>query len=112
MYQLDRYVAIVRPEQPFLAWLNGLAEYEPLDLDLEQVRSDCTALLIPQFDDEDEATAFVYRLWDQLFESELQDWTDNQALWPQGRSAELFMEWFSVEVHTTVVDLVEEEQAE
>lgn len=112
MYQLDRYVAIVRPEQPFLDWLNGLAEFAPLELTVEQVQADCTALLVPQFEDEDEAVGFVYKLWDQLFESELQDWTDNRALWPQGRSAELFMEWFSVEIHTTVVDLAEEEPPE
>jgi len=112
VYQLDRYVAIVRPELPFLDWLNGLAEFAPLELTLEQVQADCTALLIPEFEDDDEAVAFVYKLWDQLFESELQDWTDNRALWPQGRSDALFIEWFSVEIHTTVVDLAEEEPAD
>jgi hypothetical protein len=112
VFQLDRYVAIIRPQQPFLDWLNGLAEYEPLELELAQVQRDCTALLIPQFDDEDEAVAWVYKLWDELFEAELRDWTDDPALWPQGRSAGMFMEWFDVEVHTTVVDLAEEEPAE
>ncbi|HSD61038.1 MAG TPA: hypothetical protein VLC55_09315 [Burkholderiales bacterium] len=112
MYQLDRYVAIIRPEQPLLDWLNGLAEFAPLELTLEQVGADCTALLIPEFEDDDEAVAFVYQLWDQLFESELQDWTDNRALWPQGRSAALFIEWFSIEIHTTVVELADEEPPE
>lgn len=112
MFQIDRFVAIVRPEQRFLDWLNGIAEYAPLELSLEQVQQDCTALLVPQFEDEDEAVSFVCKLWDQLFESELQDWTDNRALWPQGRSIEMFMEWFSVDIHTTVVDLVEDEPAQ
>ena len=112
MYQLDRNVAIVRPEQPFLDWLNGLSEYAPLELELEQLQQDCTALLIPQFEDEDEAVTFVCKLWDPLFEAELGDWTDDRVLWPQGRSIEMFMEWFSIEIHTTLVDLVEDDQAD
>jgi hypothetical protein len=109
MYQLDRFVAIVRPHQPFLDWLNGVPDLEALELSLEQIQSDCTALIIPEFDDEDEAVAFVCKLWEDLFEAELGAWTEDRALWPQKRSMEIFIEWFAVEIHTTVVEIEEGE---
>jgi hypothetical protein len=109
VYQLDRFIAIVRPHQPFLDWLNGVADFESVDITLEQVQADCTALIIPEFDDQDEAVAFVYKLWEDLFEAELAAWTENRALWPQKRSIEMFMEWFAVEIHTTVVEVEEHE---
>lgn len=109
MFQLDRFVAIVRPEQPFLDWLGKLPDFESLELSLEQVQGDCTALIIPEFDDEDEAAAFVYKLWEDLFEAELDAWSEDKALWPQKRSVEMFMEWFRIEIHTTVVEIEEDE---
>lgn len=107
MYQLDRFVALIRPREPFLDWLRSVPDFEDLDLTLEHVRGDSTALLIPQFDDEDEAVAFVYRIWDDIFSGELDAWTEEKALWPQGRTIEMFMEWFDVEIHTTVAEIEE-----
>ncbi len=107
MYQLDHFVALIRPRQPFLDWLRGLPDFEDLELTLEQVRGDSTALLIPEFDDDDEAVAFVYRIWDEVFAAELEAWTEEKALWPQGRTIEMFMEWFDVEIHTTVAEVEE-----
>lgn len=107
MYQLDRFVAIIRPRQPFLDWLRSVPDFEDLEFTLEQVRGDSTALLIPQFDDDEEAVAFVYRIWEEVFMAELDAWTEEKALWPQGRTIEMFMEWFDVEIHTTVAEIEE-----
>lgn len=105
MYQLDRWAAIIKPRQPFLNWLNGLPGSLPPALGLEQMRSGCTTLLIPEFDDPDEAVAFVYRLWRDLFESELSAWCPDRKLWPSGHSVEKFMEWFDVEIHSPVIEV-------
>jgi hypothetical protein len=107
VYQLDRFVAIIRPREAFLGWVRGLPDFEDMNLSLEQVRADSTALVIPQFDDDDEAVAFVYRLWEEVFMAELDAWTEEKALWPQGRTIEMFMEWFEVEIHTSVAEIEE-----
>lgn len=107
MYQLDRFVALIRPREPFLDWLRSVPDFEDLEFTLEQVRGDSTALLIPQFDDDEEAVAFVYRIWEEVFMAELDAWTEEKALWPQGRTIEMFMEWFDVEIHTTVAEIEE-----
>jgi len=107
VYQLDRFVALIRPREPFLDWLRSVPDFEDLEFTLEQVRGDSTALLIPQFDDDEEAVAFVYRIWEEVFMAELDAWTEEKALWPQGRTIEMFMEWFDVEIHTTVAEIEE-----
>lgn len=107
MYQLDRFVALIRPREPFLDWLRSVPDFEDLEFTLEQLRGDSTALLIPQFDDDEEAVAFVYRIWEEVFMAELDAWTEEKALWPQGRTIEMFMEWFDVEIHTTVAEIEE-----
>lgn len=113
MYELDRAVAIIKPRQPFLDWVRGLPG-TPLEgiLTLEQLRRDCTALLIPQLDEEAEEMAFVYDLWEDLFEGELAAWSGDEGLWPESRTVETFIQWFDVEIHSTVVDVVDDDEDE
>jgi hypothetical protein len=47
----------------------------------------------------------VQHNYDELFANELNDWCTDEALWPKDRSYALFAEWFSVEVHSMVLDL-------
>jgi hypothetical protein len=41
-----------------------------------------------------------------LFEVELEDWHRDPLDWPQERTAEIFDDWFDIEVHSMVWDLV------
>lgn len=109
MYELDRAVAIIKPRQPFLDWIKGLPGTPLEKITLEQLRMDCTALLIPQLDDDDEEVAFVYDLWEDLFEGELAAWSGDEGLWPKNRTVEIFVQWFDVEIHSTVVDVADDE---
>ncbi len=68
------------------------------------MRTDCTAILIPEFDDPAEAEAFIAAMADDLFEMELDSWDRDPRTWPVNRSYATFREWFDVEIHSIVLD--------
>ena len=55
MYFVDRSVVVLKPTQDFLDWLNQTNSDDMPDLTLNQIRSNCTTFLIPQFDEPEQA---------------------------------------------------------
>jgi len=110
MYIIDRHLAVIKPRQPFLDWLRTTPGYE-VDLTLDQLRLDCTSLLIPEFEEAEDAIAYIDEIANQIFEAELSGWVDDAETWPQNRTLKMFWEWFEVEIHSTVVDMVEDDDA-
>jgi len=108
VYVIDRNLAVIKPKQPFLDWLRGVPGNE-VELTLDQLRIDCTALLVPEFEEPEDAVSFIDEIGVELFEAELGSWVDDTKLWPKDRSLQAFWTWFDVEIHSTVVDLVDEE---
>ena len=111
MYEINRSLAIIKPRQQFLEWLAGVLDPSAHEMTLEEMRRDATAILIPEFDDEESALHFVYSNFEELFERELEDWVGDESLWPSDRSLKLFKEWFDVEIHSMVTDMVEDDFA-
>lgn len=107
MYEVNRSIAILKPRQPFLDWLKSLPGGLDEQLELVQLRGDCNALLIPAADDYDSAEDFVRQHYHSLFAAELADWCEDEAFWPALTPA-LFTEWFDVEIHSVLTDLVEQ----
>lgn len=77
-------------------------------MSLDQLGLDCNALLIPPAEDYTDAQTFILERYQQLFEAELSDWCDDDGLWPEALTLELFQQWFAVEIHSIVTDLVDE----
>jgi hypothetical protein len=102
MFQIDRAVAIIKPKPPFLDWLMQLPD-PPKNLTLDELRTDCTAILIPEFDYPDDSYAFVQKLSQQIFELELDSWYRDRAWWPTKRDDQTFRAWFDVEIHSMVL---------
>ncbi|MDC7718198.1 VacJ [Vogesella sp. DC21W] len=107
MYEVNRSIAILKPRQPFLDWLKSLPGGLDEQLELVQLRGDCNALLIPAADDYDSAEDFVRQHYHSLFAAELADWCEDEAFWPALTPA-LFTDWFDVEIHSVLTDLVEQ----
>lgn len=100
---INRAVAVIKPRQPYLDWaksIPGLAG----DVTLDELRTDCITILIPNFDAVAESRAFIAGLSVNLFEMELGAWDRHPMTWPEDRSYERFCEWFDVEIHSIVVD--------
>ena len=108
MYEVNRSVAIVKPKQPFFDWLNSLPFEQDETLTLHALRQDCNALLIPPAEDFEDAREFIRRRWRSIFDAELADWCEDAPLWPEKRTPNLFQQWFDVEVHSVLTDLVSE----
>jgi hypothetical protein len=107
MYSINRQVAIIKPKEPYLNWINSLPDAGK-SFELEGLSSDCTALLIPHFDDDDDSMKFIKGIYRKIFEIELDSWSTDNNTWPKKRSYALFLEWFRVEFHSEVFDFVKE----
>lgn len=104
---INRCAVTVRAKQPFLDWLEGLPDM--LDMTLEEVNEDPSVYLLPEVDDLADQEDLLAGFYDLIFEEELVGWWTEEDDWPQVRTLGLFMEWFEVEFHSMIVDLVEDE---
>lgn len=107
MYAVDRSVAIIKPKEPFLEWIQNLPGSE-IDITLEQLRTDSTVYLIPDFDEIEDALAAIDQIYGQIFEAELAEWSEEESTWPEDRSLKQFWKWFDVALHSIVIDAVED----
>jgi hypothetical protein len=102
---INRGALIVRPKQPFLDWAARLDDSGIVpDAEGEQ-----TVYLIPEFEDDQEASAVLKRIYAEVFERELWGWHTDESAWPQNRTLAMFREWFDIELHSVVEDIVGEE---
>ncbi|MBM5573067.1 hypothetical protein [Deefgea sp. CFH1-16] len=108
MFIVDRSAAIIRPKLAFLNWLNQLPDNDVV-LTLDEIRADCTVLMVPEAAEPEDAIAYIDEIADKIFAMELASWIIDETLWPEKRNLKLFWEWFDVEIHLGVMDAVAEE---
>ncbi len=104
MFIVDRIVTIIRPKQKMLEWLHKQPEVQA-NFSLENLQTDCTALLIPPFESPRQAKEYIRQAYLEIFEEELISWGLPKTSWPQNRTYELFNEWFNVDFHSVVLDM-------
>jgi hypothetical protein len=103
----NRYVAIIKPKQPLLDWLESQPDWD-VDITLEELRTDCGAFLIPGYPLLDQAKRYIERNHKTIFEWELYGWYTDESIWPDKRTLSVFRKWFDVEIHSMVVDMLNE----
>ena len=81
MYEVNRSVFIVIPNEPFWYWLNSLP-----DSDLSNI---------------------IESRVEEIFAAELGDWCEDESLWPD-LHPDIFREWFDIELSSIVTDLSSE----
>ena len=69
MYFVDRSVAVIKPKAPFLAWLNAVPDNDMIELSLDALRADCTVILLPEFDEPEEAISHIDEMFDKAWKS-------------------------------------------
>lgn len=109
MYDIDRIVTIIKPKQPMLDWINNHPHAEGTTHTLDEIRHDCTALLIPILENEEEATALIAGIYEGIFDNELASWYLDETTWPEHRTFEMFQAWFDLEFHSLVFDLLSDD---
>lgn len=108
MFVINRGVAIVRPKQPFIDWANQLPD-AGFQVSEKDFQDDCLAVLISEYDSDEEAREHINDLSDSIFIDELFGWCTNEKWWPKHRTQEMFWQWFDVEFHSVVIDPYEDE---
>lgn len=107
-YFVERSVAIVKPKEPFLLWVNSSFDDLEVALTLDSIRIDCNSYLIPEVNEIEDGVNFVDDKFAQLFALELSSWTEDKMLWPQEElTLKMFWEWFDVEIHAVTIDIAE-----
>jgi hypothetical protein len=103
---IDRCAVIVRPKQRFLDWVNSTMPPGET-VTMEYLQEDCRTYLLPPVDHFDEARELLEPIHSVIFVLELMAWYEDSSLWPAAAETKDFDEWFEIEVHSGVYDLVE-----
>jgi hypothetical protein len=98
---INRGAITVRPKKPYIDWAVSLDD-TGLTPDGE---GESTVYLIPEFEDDVEALEVLSKVFERIFENELQSWHRDEAAWPQNRTWAMFRAWFDVEFHSCVEDV-------
>jgi hypothetical protein len=103
MYTINRSVAILRPQQPFIDWANNLPD-AGFKASKKDFTTDCHVILIPEYDTDDEAREYISAMYEDIFEEELGGWCTEESWWPKDRTEKMFWQWFDFELHSMVID--------
>jgi hypothetical protein len=107
MFIINRSVAIIRPKQPFVDWANTIVDGEQYSV--SDFSTDCSVILLPVTDSDEEAEAFIKDIFKDAFEMELSSWVVDDEMWPENITYEMFLDWFEVEYHSMVFDSLKDD---
>ncbi|MDD2580846.1 MAG: hypothetical protein PHR66_02515 [Desulfuromonadaceae bacterium] len=104
---VDRGVLVVKAKEPFREWLSLLPGSDHLTI--KEINDDCTAYLIPGFENDHERDHILKKVYSDVFVEQLVKRCIDEDRWPQKRTLTLFKRWFELEFHSVVEELVEDE---
>lgn len=108
MEYINRSAAVIKPNQPFLEWLNALPDSD-IQSNLRDIQQDCTVLLLPEFEDEKHNLLYIKNHFKIIFEIELNGFCIDSNYWPQERDYKTFLHWFDIEIYSAIIDTVGKE---
>ncbi|WP_300441620.1 hypothetical protein [Christiangramia sp.] len=101
---INRNAILIKPKKVFFNWLNGVfKEEEPVN-SLEENN----IYLVREMDSNEDVEKWLTKNFEGIFANELNDWCTDEDEWPASRTYELFQEWFSIEIHSRILDLENE----
>lgn len=100
---LNRSAVVVRYRQPFVDWINRADPSGDSDLTLPEANEDPTVYLV-EAESRQDFERWLRLNHDLIFEELLDDWYNDEALWPDDRSLETLKLWCSFDFHSTVFD--------
>jgi len=108
---VNRVVLIVRPKRRFAEWVNALdrddgAQWFDLYSERNRPSTYLVATIGPEVPDLSELVD-TYGL--EVFETELEGWSTDEAHWPVNRNPHVFRDWFDVTLSDLAWDLDETE---
>jgi hypothetical protein len=110
MRVINRTAISIAGAQPYIDWTNQHdADVDKGVLIVTRAKPYGSAILLPEFELEEDVQDWVEENAVWLFEFQLSSWTDDESSWPATRDVRTFREWFRIEVLNVVVDVGEDE---
>ena len=95
---------------PFVEWMRSHdADANKGALTVARAKPYGTAVLLPEFELEEDIQEWIEDNASWLFEFQLAAWTEDESTWPPTRDLKTFREWFRVDIHSVVVDVGEDD---
>ncbi len=105
MRVINRTAVSIVGADPYVEWTKRTdADFNKNTLTVARSQLYGTAVLLPEFELEEDVREWVEENAIWLFEFQLSAWTDDESQWPPERDLKLFREWFRVDIHSVVVD--------
>ena len=99
---INRNAVAVKAKKPFYDWINYVdPDYPVVDND------EGTIYLVKELDTKAKLENWLKKHFDEIFTNELNNYHTNQPEWPQKRTYKVFKEWFSVDICSMVVDMLD-----
>jgi hypothetical protein len=106
MRVVNRIAVTIVGAKPYVNWtLSRDADFSTGVVRVARTVPFGTAYLLPELDDETSIQEWVEDNYEWIFEFQLSTWTEDESAWPTVRDLRTFREWFRVDVHSTVVDV-------
>jgi hypothetical protein len=110
MRVINRTGVTITGAQQYVDWMQKTdADFNRGAVTVPRTKPYGAAFLLPEFELEEDVTEWVEENAVWLFEFQLAAWTENEKLWPETRDLASFREWFRVDIHSTVVDMADDE---
>jgi hypothetical protein len=108
MRLLNRTAISIVGAQPYINWSRHTDPAADRNvLTVARAKPFGTAVLLPEFELEEDVQEWVEENAAWLFEFQLSAWTDDESAWPPTRDWKTFREWFRVDIHNVVVDVAD-----
>lgn len=110
MRVINRTAVTITGAQPYVDWtLNTDADFARGAVRVARAKTYGTAVLLPEFELEEDLQEWVEDNAAWLFEFQLAAWTDDESVWPPTRDLKTFRAWFHLEIHSVVIDAGEDD---
>jgi hypothetical protein len=110
MRVVNRTAVTLVGAQPYIDWTQHTdADANKGALTVARAKPYGTAILLPEFELEEDVQEWVEGNASWLFEFQLASWSDDETTWPATRDLKTFRDWFRVDIHSIVVDVADDE---
>jgi hypothetical protein len=110
MRVINRIAISITGAEPYVNWMRQTDRAADRGtLTVARVRPYGTACLLPEFELEEDVQEWIEENASWLFEFQLAAWTDDESAWPPVRELKTFREWFTVDIHSVVVDVSDDD---
>ena len=110
MRVVNRTAVSIVGARPFVDWmLSHDGDANRGTLTVARAKPYGTAILLPEFELEEDIQEWIEDNVSWLFEFQLSTWTEDESAWPATRDLKTFKEWFRIDIHSVVVDVGDDE---